>query len=364
MKISQRIFLLMAAIAMLSVTSCKDDEGPEPLPAKEAQELLSSMGSDMELTMQEVMSTPGMLTIKNFSSLIDEEDDVYVKNKLASLIALPSSPFNVGIRSYSLVDEDFGTLRTTGTYTWDFEEATWSYSPEPEDKLIYLFPSDPQQTANNAMLTLSNYTEVVVGEDFFPKTFDVVIKVGDSNVFELTYVAAVTESALTSVDINLSMGLFEIVFNADVTSQANNLVMTVGHSMKKSDVTLSSSNLELTIEGLLTLDPYEIEDDAELIPSRVRGFIQMGQVKAQLDIGLQQVLNVWNNATTSVELVDAFNNNIILDFFTFPAGQKMGFVVWRWVDIPGTLTPCFQFNDGSQKPFFEVIGFDLSAFMK
>ncbi len=364
MKILQRIFMLMAAIAMISVTSCKDDNGPDPVPAKEAQEMLSSLGSEMELTMQEVLSTPGMLAIMNFSSLFEQDDDYSVKAKFTKLISMPSSPFNVGVRSYSEADEDFSLLRTTGTYTWDLEGSTWSYNPEPVDKLIYLFPSDPQQTENNATLTVSNYTEVVVGEEFFPKTFDVVIKVGDSKVFDLSYVAAVTESALTSVDLSLSMGLFEITFNANLVSKTSNMIITVGHSMKKSGVTLSSSNLELTVEGRLTLNPFETEEDDELIPSRVRGFVQLGQVKAQIDIGLKQVLYVWNSATTSLQLVDTFNNNITLEFFTFPTGQKMGFVIWKWDDMPGTITPYFQFNDGSQKPFFEVIGLDFGAFLK
>lgn len=364
MKISQRIFLLMAAIAMISITSCKDDDGPEPIPAKEAQELLSSMGSEMELTMQEVMLTPGMQTIMSLWSLLNVEDDDYLKSKLGRFVSTPVNTFKASIRSYSEADEGSGTIRTTGTFTWNLDLGTWNYSPEPGDMLVYIFPSDPQQTTNNAVLTLSNYTEVVVGEEFFPKTFDVEIKVGDSKVFELSYVAIVTENALTSVDISLSMGLFEIIFSVDVTSKSNNMILTVGHSMKKSDVTLSSSNLELTVEGMLTLNPFDMDNDDELTPNRVRGFVQLGQVKAQMDIGFKQVFDVWNNATTTVELVDAFNNNITLDFFTFPDGQKMGLVIWKWVDMPGALTPYFQFNDGSQKPFFEVIGLDLSAFMK
>jgi hypothetical protein len=370
MKINLKIFAMLLAASMLAITSCQQDKEPEPLTTEEAEAVLTTMGAEMETMMEEVMTTPAVGSLMNFSTLMNMDSESPALKQLSLFSDLLNQDYAKDasriektmskVKSFVTAEEEEGDmLETKGTFTWSFQYSRWTYSPEPTDKLVFEFPSNPEQTTTNAILTISNYTKLVVGEEMFPQSLSIDLVVNDLEVLSFDYTADVTPTALNSMNIDLMMSDFELSAGLTITSDASSSVVQVEHNMMKTGVTLNSSNVELSIDGMSGINPFDMNNEEDLIPTQAKGFVQTGQVKAELDVAILAMENAYNTSTSTAELVEAANQNINISFFTFPEGAKMGKIVWKWSSSEGDIVPYFQFNDGTEKPLQDVIGVDF-----
>lgn len=357
------------AIVMLPIASCNDNDEPKPLTREESKTVLSTMGTEMGAALGEIMTTPAGVSLMYFASLMGLDDDESPKSipaiagKLGETSIVSFIPtISVKVLKPLMGSKDDGSLlNIKGTFSWNFTSNNWDYSIEPANSLIYKFPSNQEQTTNNAMLALTNYTELVEEQESFPTTFDLILEIDDIKALEANYVAQISSNSLKSLSLHLAASPFEISAALLVTSGGSNLVINAGHSIKNMNVTLSSSNIDLVIDGISSINLFDIENDTEIIPSTAKGYLQMGSVKAQLNIDVKKMISVDDDDTaTSMEIVAAANKFVDIKMFTYPAGEKMGIIIWEWDSIQNNLVPYFQFNDGTQKPLYEVIGIDLS----
>jgi len=371
MKINRKLISLMLAVSMLAVTSCEDDNEPEPLSTVEAEAVLANVGTDMETLMVEMMSTPAAVTLFNFMELTDpyptmkgqaipmasDFKEIYTQDATLSKKALGVITKMVSVSEY--VDpfaEEFGT------YTWDFEHNTWTYSDLPADKLVYEFPSDTVQTTNNATLTLYDFNWIEQGDVGFATSLKVTLHVDTNLVLDVNYEADLTASGLNSVGVSISMLPFEMGANLSITSGSGFSTIAAGFDLKKQGLTITSANVELRVDGVSSINPFEIDDDFELMPTSAKGYLQMGEVKAQLDLALADFVAINDNTTSSQAIVDAANEHLNVSFFTFPDGAKIGSLVWKWNATYYEMVPYFRFNDGTEKPLEEVLGLESDLF--
>lgn len=371
MKINLKLISLMLVVFMLAVSSCKDDNEPEPLSTVEAEAVLADMGKDMETLMVEMMSTPAASTLFNFMYLSDFDPgikgqpipmasdfkEVYTKDATLSQKAIGVITKMISASEY--VDP---FAEEYGTYSWDFANYTWTYSDLPADKLVYEFPSDMEQTTNNATLTISNFSGVEQGEEFFATSLKITLHIGNSLVLDVNYEADLSDSGLNSVGVSISMLPFEMGANISITSGSEFSTITAGFELKKQGVTITSANVELRVDGSTTINPFETDDDIELILTSAKGFVQMGEVKAQLDLAIADFVAIYDNTTSYQAIVDAANEHLNVTFYTFPEGAKIGTVVWKWDATLYDMVPYFRFNDGTEKPLEEVLGLESDLF--
>ncbi len=354
----------LLAFLMVTIVSCNKTEEPEPLTKEEAVEVLNSMGTNMEQAMTEMMSSQSMVTLSNFMILMSFDQGypemAILPKTIGNLVKLDVGKVKSVPSKLMLEDDGLGILDSLGTYTWNFTTYTWDYVPEPEDKLIFIFPSTPEMMENDATLTVSNFEFVTSVEDVFPTSLDVTLVVGDEEILSIGYSATVNETELSSLSVDLLMPPFELNLGVAISIQSNGALIAFNHEFKKDNVKLMSSNIEALMEGMTSFDIFVTDEEGEgeedePMPAYVRGFFQFGQVKAQLDLLTKDYFLVVLNATSSTDVVNAANANLKITLYTYPQGEEIGDIVWQWDNVEETIVPYILFSDGSTLPLTDFL---------
>ncbi len=367
MRINLKIIAVTLAVSMLAMSSCKDDNDPELVPAEEAEVTMQTMGAEMETTTQQLMTTQGSIAIMNLMMLT--EFDIGMKSSLAPL----ASSFEFLKNDESLANKLIGAvpkmlsakeyqnpLLMKGTFTWNFLRGSFEVSDEPKDKLIYVFPSDPTQTENNATLTISKFEIIESGEDYFPTSVQMSLVVGDQPVMSLDYDANQAEMAINSLDITLTLVPFEMTSSVAVTGADTYVKVDASASIKNQNITIASTSMEMQFDDMTSLDPFIIDKDLE--PTTAKGYMQMGEIKAQLDMAMAAYSDAIEGISDKVKIETAANANLLVAFYTYPGGLKLGDIVWKWDTAEMELVAYFKFNNGVEKPLEEVLDLEENFF--
>lgn len=363
---------LFAAILAFAAVSCNKVEEPEPLSKEEAMAVLNSMGSDMEVVMNEVTQTKGMVTMSYLMELMSVTDEPELSSKVLvkSVDQLVDNALNLKLKqlnsvSYrSKMDENPDEGFFTGTLTWIHLTGEWQYDPLPEDKLIILFPSLPDKEENDATLTIWDYSEVTYQDEIFPVSLKVSLVIDpdsdidddEETVFSVIYSSTLQNNALSNTSIAVELEPFTLNLTLNFNPQVNNLMILFGHELKKEDVKIMSSNIELLIKGITAISPFssmEIPENA--VPSTLYGYIQMGQVKVQLELKMEEFYNIIQTSENPTAITESANSNLKVTLYTFPQGQKIAHVKWVWDNEMGFIVPYMVFSDGSEMPLSEFL---------
>jgi hypothetical protein len=319
----------------------------------------------MQTTMQEVMTTPGGVAMMNLMVLTGF--DAGMKGGVAPMVsaldfftstdATLSDKAVQGFTKMISSTEEVDPLMAKGTFAWDFENLTWSYSNLPEDELIYIFPSNPQQTTNNATLTVSEYDGVLQGEDFFATSLKITLVVDETPVVDVNYAASLTDQSLNSADVSVSIVPFDFGASVTVTPGDNFVKVIASASISKQNVTIASTSMEMRYDGISLINPFVVdEEEDDMDPTTIKGYVQMGEVKAQMDLSAAAYFEVADNTDNQTQIVEAANDHLLVTFFTYPAGLKLGEVVWKWDATENDIVAYFKFNNGSEMPLDELFG--------
>lgn len=368
MRINLKIIAVTLAVSMLAMSSCKDDNDPELVPAEEAEATMLTTGNDMETTMQQVMITPGVSALMNLMALTGFE--LEMKSSIAPFASTIEILKQKGQPSGSALMEsiskmvsstsDVDPLMGKGTYSWDFVNSTWVYSNTPEDMLIYNFPSNIQQTENNAILTVSEYSRIESGEKYFPTSIKITLVVDDVPVLDIDYSVTLSDLSVNSIDVNVSVTPFEFGANLTVTEGSSFVKVNGSASIVKQNVTIASTSMEMQFDDMTSLDPFIIDKDLE--PTTAKGYMQMGEIKAQLDMAMAVYSDAIEGISDKVKIETAANANLLVAFYTYPGGLKLGDVVWKWDTAEMELVAYFKFNNGVEKPLEEVLDLEENFF--
>ena len=366
MKTNIKIFAMLLVTGMLAISSCTKDDKTEPLTQEEAKTVLTSAGKEMETTMMEVMTTPATGALMNLMVLTNFDISLTPQTLPFANLLLNPTKFDAQVVVKNLIaptvinTKEGNPPPETGTFTWNFTDKKWDYNQAPSDKLVYIFPSNEEQTTNDAVLKISDITEVSQNNESFPTSALISLTIDEKDAMQVNYAATLSNKGLEDLGIDITMGTFQLGANLLATSTSNSVKVTVSHSIKKQNVSISSSNVELVVEGITSINPFTMDDmDDELIPKTIKGYLQMGEVKAQIDCAVTAYLAATINATDPNIAVSAANEHLKIDFYTYPNRAKMGIVVWEWDVAEREITPFFEYNNGTKEELDKAFDFSI-----
>ncbi len=362
-KMKRKVFSILAFLVMplFFMVSCNKDEEDKPMTKAEVIQVLNQATTEMALTMNQMMETQGMQSLMQFMSL---SGDMMPKTLGYSIVELIPQTLNVlekkktedylRVLKYSSIKSDeYGY----GTYTWNNSSYSWDYSPEPTDKIIFLFPADYSQINNNAELVIFNIQEQAVGDELVLTGVDVELFVDGIKVFYFYYSTTVNANNPESISISVGMSPFTFTSNTSFEQITEGWKIREVFDMKKDNVVLMTSDIEITLKGEGSLFPdinWEDEEEFEfnLEPATVVGFFQMGQIKITLNLNIEAFVNAG-------ETVDAANLYLKIQLLTYPGGVKLGDIKWVYNSTYGDIEPYIVFPDGSEMPLRDLFPEDF-----
>ncbi|HCY00573.1 MAG TPA: hypothetical protein DG754_10580 [Bacteroidales bacterium] len=356
----KRNFLKLIAIGVLPffiAVSCSKDDKNEPLTKQEAVEILEGSNQLMAQTMGEILQTEAMGALMTFANLYfpDERSTpnlVDVTEKLVLLTGqttvepiLPSFTFT---SKAEVEDTPFGNY---GTYTWDLALQSWTYEANPDNELIFNFPSDGTQEENNAVLTLKDFNFMEMEGGGLLTGIKLSLLVDNVNVLSVDYALALNAEGLGDLSLTIDMKPFLLSADLNFTSNSTGLMLGMQNSMKKEGVTIQASNLQAQF-GPLTLMDFINEDgeediEDEIMPLTVDGFVQMGEVKATLEMNLAEFFQGLSNLTDPADITTHADKYLKVKLYVYPAGNSIAYVRWSLVD--GEPVPLLVFSNGDEE---------------
>ncbi len=368
----KRNFLKLLAIAIIPLflaVSCSKDDENDPLTKSEAVEILSSTSEQMTSTMDEVMQTEAMKAMDYFDLLYGDTQnpDIELKQTAQKLILVAGQPSLTKqfptiqkAAKEEVTDTPFGNY---GTYTWNFTLLDWDYVAEPTDVLVFNFPSDNTQDENNAELVLSNVSTIVSQEDEVLTSINIALDVNEVNALTVSY-ALTLDAENNFEDLSLTIDMPPFFLSASISFTNNNagVLLQLSHQFKKEGISIMSSSIqaqfaEFEIPNIFQEDDgtEPVEDDFSM-PLAVEGFIQMGSVKATLDLDIYSYLQ----APSPQDVDEYANDNLKIKIYKYPAGNSIAYVKWHYNITEDILEAFLVFSNGEEEPvvnYFPMFNF-------
>lgn len=121
---------------------------------------------------------------------------------------------------------------SVGTYTWNIAKKDWDQTKgTPSDKVILKFPSDTNSLVNNAIITISKYTEFQIQDSTLMPNVLIANLTIDGNEFAHVDYAGTFNGEGTPVAINLN--LFVKPYTLDLKMNNQQTIVTGNLSLKK-----------------------------------------------------------------------------------------------------------------------------------
>jgi low affinity Fe/Cu permease len=316
----KKILTMMLMMASVLFFACSDDdENEEPLSTDEARDQMTQMSQDMFVYMNEMETAEGMNAILTLDSLMYIDDPFEQKsfsesNRMIENIQkfiLPANYLNFK-SDKTKADGAALSLSEVVTYTWNETNQQWTYSSEPTDKLIFVYPLEEKQ----AQLTINDYQEVEIQDDYDtwyqPISIDAALYVNDTEAACLSLTASWVESGEAAGEpksINVDGGIlpFTFTFNFNFSNYIAKITNTK---------VFNGNTLILNVEAAATFEADNMIDE----PVNLTGYLQIDNARLnikQLKIKeIDEVIsNYESNPTTSSleDLENAINSKISID---------------------------------------------------
>ena len=351
-------FLKLIAIGVLPLfiaVSCSKDDKNEPLTKQEAVKVLEASNQLMAQTMGEVLQTDAMGAMMTFANLYFPDDRstpnlVQVTEKLVLLTGqttvdpiLPSFTFT---SKGDIDDTPFGNY---GTYTWDVVLQGWTYEANPDNELIFNFPSSYEALEeNNAILTLKGFNYMEMEGGGLLTGMKLSLLVDNVNVLSVDYALVINAEGLGDLSLTIDMKPFSLSAEIDFTSNSTGLMLGLQNSMKKEGVTIQSSNLQAQFGPLTLMDFIDEDVEDEIMPLTVEGYVQMGEVKATIEMHLAEFFQGLPNLTNPTDITAHADKYLKVKLYVYPAGNSLAYVRWSLED--GEPLPLLVFSNGDEEP--------------
>lgn len=346
-------FLLMIFIPLFLIFSCTKDDEVKQLNKDEAVDLLTQTSQLMGLTMDQVMETPGMNTLLYFIEL----NDNLSTTPLSKLYGLEefrffidksnAKPFLFKKQSQSNKEFEFDTpFGDFGTYTWNISLSNWGFEPTPADKIIYQFPADPLDESNSASVIISDIEQFEEEALVFLNKFKIIITLNQQEVFSFNYSAIFEGNKIEKISIDINLFPFTFSANQLFENLSNSAFLTTSFNLKKESVTLMSSKLEVLLNGEVDFSQVDYEYYDNIETTSVNGYVQMGSVKATLELTHS---NLSDPNLSQDEIERLANKNLKIKFYVYPSGTSIAYVKWYFNQTESDIEPFIVYSDGSEE---------------
>jgi hypothetical protein len=263
MKQTLKYFIL--AMFVVAFSSCdpdalnpeKDDKLPfSPLTEEENKQLVENSAISAAQDFDELKDQAAIEASVSIAGKLDMANpldaQMMKKSKVTSVIeviaGLDSDESSVNdiysaMESTSGLIDDPETIQDVwdelvGTYTWNASMEDWDYTSNA-DAIVFKFPSTENGTANNATLTVSNYTGVTIANPLddeysgdLPASLDMDFDVEGTSVLSLTFAVEYNSDGIpTKAAADLTIEAFK--FEVDATN--NDKEISANYSFTKND---------------------------------------------------------------------------------------------------------------------------------
>jgi len=348
MALNQNILSVVALVALIGMSSCKDDEKTNQYSKTEANVIIDDFNSSAVSDLQELSDVDGVQAIQDLFDLVEADDpfsgrvgtekkeirDFFKKKgKEFKSIFVPAKAINGRAAS----EEPFDFEGNLGVYAWnpDLGEAGEFEKTGNSEIIEIKFPTEGSAT-NNATLKLTAYSEIEVYDEeweeysYQPELLKASLFVNDVKVASLDFEVDWDDAGFPIAgDIVLTINDFKISVSFDTSGSTS------------STLSVSLLHLEETLIASTITVKYENSSKSEESLKSIDGFIQLKGLKLQgnVDIKAADAVEVdWN---------DVFNLSLYSD------GKKLGDIVF--IEVDTEFVPFLQYADGSKEELETVL---------
>lgn len=365
-------------IASVFFIACDNNEDEvKKMSVEEAKATLEEMSTSMtaDFDMVETDGLDAMAILMNLDDPFGESTKSSGKNSVLNNLNEFSQLNKVDEKKKLLEADptDFASL--TGTYEWHDSLQRWSVDPTaPVDAILIKFPADSTDLDNNnAAVTISNYSEVLISELGMPAYY---------NPTSLSYDLAIDNVKYLGIDITAIWDT-ETGEPTDFTQDTYIKPISLRQELESTATTMGLGfYIDIEAENIFSADIDAVFETTDLgdIPSSISGSIVYGDINIQLNVDFKDMdaiaEQIDGGIMTDPEVMKNALNEVI-DATIYYDGQFLADIEFRYnllayVDVDMEdyddvfpFYPVFVFSDGTEEsavPFFEEFTDSLDEF--
>ncbi|MFC2089541.1 hypothetical protein ACFLT1_02100 [Bacteroidota bacterium] len=260
-----RTLVTLLAMAVFAVTSCEKEDIKLPfneLNPEANKQLVEDSAIEAAKAMDELKDEPAVdasVSLAMHLDMADPFENSFKKSKPFSIVNVVAGLDNdesgitdifATVQSPGELTEDPETIEdiwneAKGTYTWNEMTESWDFT-ENADAVVFEFPSAEEGTSNNATLTISNYTSVMVNspleEEYdgdLPTSLDIDFVVDGASVMSFHFAANYNADGIPedgAADLNIG----DFTFSIDGTN--NDTEISANQSFTNGDQVILQMN--------------------------------------------------------------------------------------------------------------------------
>ena len=381
----------------LSFTACKKNDETS-IPEASKVEATSAINTSAEQTYNDIVSitqSEGVDALRSMNGIMDnsganpfarmseatKKEQILDKIRRFKNIFTPSNK-TIGFGRVAASDR-FEFDAHLGTYTWNSESKSWDTTATSNPTSIVLnFPSDTNSTTNDAVLTISKYTDIAVTKDngeeeipaeplrlgtvtteYMPTSIEAELKIASVKQASLSLTASYNTS--NGNPTSLSVTLFVNPFTEKTTFSTSGSVLALDTYIDKTGVSshILSEGISVTMGDVANFkDPQKVNNM----------YIQARDLKVSGSLDIKSM-----ESDTSTSMTKKFNKFANINLYNYTSGAKLGkfeMVEFTTVDTSfgGNMETksndlYIKFNDGTQETaesFFKKHMDKISDFIK
>lgn len=336
MKNSKLLVYGMVALA-IAMSSCdKNSEGDvnySPIPVEDHKANIENTGYDMFDEMKSMEQEPAMQANISLTTLVNQSDpfsasgatisSTQLEQTIAFAPVFASANFNetgmpgilksmqyVPASDPETIQEAYDML--IGVYEWNFVNENWDYT-QTGDKIVFLFPSDVDGTANNASYTVTyeGYAGVNPIPDYtgdLPQKVTASLKVDDVEISSLLAEVNYDSNGYpTLIEVTFTMGSFDWYMMA---SNTNNTAFSTEYRFKHGTDVL----LRFTLGASGNWNEDNLDGDPQNIITGANASFQVMNLKMVGAINVQgfanAMMDIDNSYDWDTQYEDAVNAQV------------------------------------------------------
>ena len=311
---------------LMFFSSCKKDDDnnqPNNLSAAESKTTLDQTANSLKVDLTSMVENESMDAFDSFSDIMGNLDGNETstartgkKSYKQYVQSLKDALKNASNASNARMAADVDFETTKGIYEWsenldDFKKTGTS------DKLILKFPSQENDTINNATLTFNSYSE---DANENPTKIDMNLVENSTTILSIDFTATYdAESEPTTFDGVVKMSPY--TFSADLKKTGT----AVSFNTKIESSTITIPIASTSFNGTFTDVSYED-------PIKINGSAQLYEITIVGDINAQEIKKA-NDADGTEEVEKIINENADVYFKKTSTNQKIGDVSVDLIDV-------------------------------
>lgn len=364
----KKLIAMMLMLASVFFIACEEDDEKEKLSKEEAIIEITQLSDDLSDKLDEMENAEGLVAMEALTTLVDPFQNKKSDKKTAVLnniqkYLLPQNYVKKSTKKAVNGTEPFNFDQWVGTYTWNNTYGMWDIQHGvPTDKIIIIFPADTNNLDNNnATITIHNYDEVLIEDEYMPTDIDADLYISEIEIVNIDLTAVWFETGEyigepTSLDVSVYLIPFE--FTGDFTH--TNTEASIDFAINYNTETFFAAGVGATWAN-----------DGDSIPSNINGYLQLFHVKLQADVDLADIIEIVSNLSEysdQDEALEAINDEIdayVTVNDTWAADIELDLVPSEVEGEDDEMDIVFVYADGTSEsaiPYFEELADDLEVF--